>query len=194
MSKLKIFFITLFTVLLVTITVAVVYQNIKYDKLAKAEEKVEDECIYEEISNDINEIEASYTETKVSPNASLTIKRYYKECGHTTAEYKNVTEDMVNKTKEELQNIYPEFKIEEFSEGNIVIMKEEEGRCDEHFIVKNENNNVIIYKEKENGVEELYQNTGISTEYLPETDQINLKNGIKVFGIENLNALIEDFE
>ena len=53
---------------------------------------------------------------------------------------------------------------------------------------------VIIYKEKENGVEELYQNTGISTEYLPETDQINLKNGIKVFGIENLNALIEDFE
>ena len=101
---------------------------------------------------------------------------------------------MVNKTKEELQNIYPEFKIEEFSEGNIVIMKEEEGRCDEHFIVKNENNNVIIYKEKENGVEELYQNTGISTEYLPETDQINLKNGIKVFGIENLNALIEDFE
>lgn len=194
MSKLKIFFITLFTILLIIVTVAVVYQNIKYDELAKSEEKVEDECIYEEISNDINEIEVSYAETKVSPNASLTIKRYYKKCGHITSEYKNVTEDMVNKTKEEVQKLYPEFKIEEFSENNIIISKEEDERCDEHFIVKNENNNVIIYKETENGAEELYQNTGISTEYLPETDQINLKDGIKVFGIENLNALIEDFE
>lgn len=44
------------------------------------------------------------------------------------------------------------------------------------------------------GAEEVYQNTGISTEYLPETDRINLKSGVKVFGIENLNSIIEDFE
>lgn len=194
MSKFKIFIITLFTCLLISVTVAVVYQNIKYDELAKSEEKVEDECIYETFSNDVNEIEASYTEPKISPNASLTIKRYYKECGHTTSEYKNVSEDMVNKTREELQNMYPDFTIEEFSETNIVLQKQEEGRCDEHFVVKDENSNIMIYKENQEGVEELYQNTGISTEYLPETDKINLRNGVKVFGIENLNAFIENFE
>ena len=46
------------------LTSAVVYQNIKYDKLAKEEEKVTDECIYEnnEIENDIDEIKVSETQ------------------------------------------------------------------------------------------------------------------------------------
>ena len=90
--------------------------------------------------------------------------------------------------------MYPDFTIEEFSETNIVLQKQEEGRCDEHFVVKEENSNIMIYKENQEGIEELYQNTGISTEYLPETDKINLRDGVKVFGIENLNAFIENFE
>ena len=52
MSKFKIAIISIFTIALVILTSAVVYQNIKYDKLAKEEEKVTDECIYEN-----NEIE-----------------------------------------------------------------------------------------------------------------------------------------
>lgn len=76
MSKFKIAIISIFTMALVILTSAVVYQNIKYDKLAKEEEKVTDECIYEnnEIENDIDEIKVSETETKVSPNAELVIK------------------------------------------------------------------------------------------------------------------------
>ena len=79
MSKLKIVIISIFTIALIILTTAVVYQNIKYDKLAKEEEKVTDECIYEnnEIENDIDEIKVSETETKVSPNAELVIKKYY---------------------------------------------------------------------------------------------------------------------
>ena len=70
MSKFKIVLISIFTIALIILTSAVVYQNIKYDKLAKEEEKVTDECIYEnnEIENDIDEIKVSETETKVSPN------------------------------------------------------------------------------------------------------------------------------
>ena len=56
---------------------------------------------------------------------------------------------MVNKTREELQNMYPDFTIEEFSETNIVLQKQEEGRCDEHFVVKDENSNIMIYKENQ---------------------------------------------
>ena len=38
------------------------------------------------------------------------------------------------------------------------------------------------------------ETTGITTEYLPETDKINMKNGIQVNGKQELNQLIEDFE
>lgn len=196
MSKLKIVIISIFTIALVILTSAVVYQNIKYDKLAKEEEKVTDECIYEnnEIENDIDEIKVSETETKVSPNAKLVIKKYYNECGHTTEEVREVTNDMVNKTQKEVEELYPDYKIESFDNNKIVLLKEEEGQCDEHYIVKDENSNIVIYKLLADGTEEIYQNTGISTEYLPETDKISLRDGIKIFGRENLNSLIEDFE
>ena len=196
MSKFKIAIISIFTMALVILTSAVVYQNIKYDKLAKEEEKVTDECIYEnnEIENDIDEIKVSETETKVSPNAELVIKKYYKECGHTTEEVREVTNDMVNKKQKEIEELYPDYKIESFDNDKIVLLKEEEGQCDEHYIVKDENSNIVIYKLLVDGTEEIYQNTGISTEYLPETDKISLRDGIKIFGRENLNSLIEDFE
>ena len=196
MSKFKIVLISIFTIALIILTSAVVYQNIKYDKLAKEEEKVTDECIYEnnEIENDIDEIKVSETETKVSPNAELVIKKYYKECGHTTEEKRNVANDMVNKTQEEIEKLYPDYKVESFFNNKIVLIKEEEGQCDEHYIVRDENSNIMIYKILSDGKEEIYQNTGISTEYLAETDKISLRDGIKVFGRENLNSIIEDFE
>ena len=196
MSKFKIVLISIFTIALIILTSAVVYQNIKYDKLAKEEEKVTDECIYEnnEIENDIDEIKVSETEAKVSPNAELVIKKYYKECGHTTEEKRNVANDMVNKTQEEIEKLYPDYKVESFFNNKIVLIKEEEGQCDEHYIVRDENSNIMIYKILSDGKEEIYQNTGISTEYLPETDKISLRDGIKVFGRENLNSIIEDFE
>lgn len=196
MSKFKIVLISIFTIALIILTSAIVYQNIKYDKLAKEEEKVTDECIYEnnEIENDIDEIKVSETETKVSPNAELVIKKYYKECGHTTEEKRNVANDMVNKTQEEIEKLYPDYKVESFFNNKIVLIKEEEGQCDEHYIVRDENSNIMIYKILSDGKEEIYQNTGISTEYLPETDKISLRDGIKVFGRENLNSIIEDFE
>ena len=196
MSKFKIVLISIFTIALIILTSAVVYENIKYDKLAKEEEKVTDECIYEnnEIENDIDEIKVSETETKVSPNAELVIKKYYKECGHTTEEKRDVANDMVNKTQEEIEKLYPDYKVESFFNNKIVLIKEEEGQCDEHYIVRDENSNIMIYKILSDGKEEIYQNTGISTEYLPETDKISLRDGIKVFGRENLNSIIEDFE
>ena len=196
MSKFKIVIISIFTIALVILTTAVVYQNIKYDKLAKDEEKVTDECVYEnnEVGNDVDEIKVSETETKVSPNAELVIKKYYKECGHTTEEVRKATNDMVNKTQKEVEELYPDYKIENFDNNKIVLLKEEEGQCDEHYIVKDENSNIVIYKLLTDGTEEIYQNTGISTEYLPETDKINLRDGIKIFGRENLNSVIEDFE
>lgn len=196
MNKFKITIISICTIFLIILTTAVVYQNIKYDKIAKEEKRIEDDCIHEERKeeNEINDIEVSEIETKVSPNAKLIIKKYYKECGHNTEEIKNVTNDMVNKNKKEVELLYPDYNIEKFLNNEIVLKKEEEGQCDEHYIIRDENNNIVIYKVLNDGAEEVYQNTGISTEYLPETDRINLKSGVKVFGIENLNSIIEDFE
>ena len=60
--------------------------------------------------------------------------------------------------------------------------------------MKDKDGKVVIYKLLEDGTENEYEVTDISTEYITDTDKINMKNGIKVNGKQELNQLIEDFE
>lgn len=161
--------------------------------------------IEENINNDSNEIttnninnetikETNTNEEKISPNAFITYKIKYKKCGHETTEYREIPKELVNLTKIELQEKYNDWNIEEFSDTNIILKKESKDSCDEHFILKDKDGIVTVFKKDENGEEKEYEVTDISTEYLTDTDKINIKNGIEVNGIQNLNQLIEDFE
>ena len=84
-----------------------------------------------------------------------------------------------NPTKEELSNLYGR-----------EITKDPEY----YGVVKDNEGIVTIYEILEDGSQKEYEVTDISTEYLTETDKINIKNGIKVNGKQNLNQLIENFE
>ncbi len=159
-------------------------------------EKIEDDCTkeYEELNESSNILETNSNEEKISPNCLITLKRHYDKCGHTTKEYIDISDDLVNKTKEDIKDKYPTWEIEKFSSGEIILYKECSGECDEHYILKENEGKINIYKINENQQEELYETTEISVDYLTEEDKKNIKDGIKVNGKENLNQLIEDFE
>lgn len=170
-------------------------ENAEYLTTEIAEkEEILDECTdeYEQIQSEM--LEANSEEEKISPNSSLTKKIYYSKCGHTIREYSNMPEELVNKTKEQVKEIYSDWEIETFASNEIILFKESDGECGEHYLVKDNNGKVSIYQIQENGEEVIFENTEITTEYLPETDKINMKNGIEVNGKEELNQLIEDFE
>lgn len=160
-----------------------------------ADEEILDECTeeYEEMEKQ-NMIEANSGEEKISPNCSFTEKIYYKKCGHTTSQYLELPQDLVNQTKEQLQEKYLDWEIQTFASNEVVLYQEKEGECGEHYLVKDKDGTVTIYQILEDGTEKEYETTGITTEYLPETDKINMKNGIRVNGKQELNQLIEDFE
>lgn len=171
--------------------------NIVENKINQVSEKVTDECT-EEWSK-LNEtakkdIETNSSEEKISPNCLITIKKYYKGCGHTTNEYLDISKELVNKTKEDLQKKYEGYEIQEFSSTGVTLYKEYDGECGEHYVVREDNGKISIYRINENKEEELYEKTEISIDYLTETDKMNIKNGINVNGKEKLNQLIEDFE
>lgn len=158
-------------------------------------EEILDDCTdeYEQIEYE-STVKANTEEEKTSPNCSLITKTYYKKCGHTKEQYSNLPQEDVNLTKEDIEEKYKEYKVESFATNQVVLYQEKEGECDEHYLVKDKDGTVIIYKISEDGSQEEYEETGISTEYLPETDKINMKNGIRVNGKQELNQLIEDFE
>ena len=168
-------------------------------------QRVTEEAVYSNQTNTKNEntspnlvenetMQTDAKEERISPNAFITYKRTYKECGHTTSEYKEIPKELVNLTKEELQEKYSDWSIDKFTDTDIVLDKEEEGSCDEHFVVRDVDGMVTVFKKQDDGTETKYQETDIATEYLTDTDKMNMEKGIEVNGKQNLNQLIEDYE
>lgn len=171
--------------------------NIIQNAIDEVSEKVVDDCIEEwnEIQEQvIIEVETNSSEEKMSPNCLLILKKHYKQCNHTINEYIDIPQNLVNKTYNDLEKEYSNWQIKEFSSTQVVLFRDFEGNCTQHFVVRNNNGKIFVYRINENNEEEIFQRTEISVEYLTETDKIEIENGIRVNGMEELNQLIEDFE
>lgn len=168
-----------------------VYEN--GEKNTKISEVIEDECTEEYVEQE--EIEnVSSVEEKVSANAILVLKKYYTKCEHTLNEYVELPQELVNMTEEEVKEQYPDWEVIGFTPEQIILYKEFEDVCGEHFKLKVEDGKVAVYIVNSDGTESLYEKTDISSEYLTETDLINMENGLEIYGKEELNKIIEDFE
>ena len=169
-------------------------QEVVEEEQAQVEEEILDECTEEYEAMQTEATNADKNQERTSPNCVLTTKTYFNTCKHIISEYSNLPENEVNMTEKQIQEKYPDYIITTFSNNEVVLYQEKEGECGEHYLVKDNNGIVTIYNILENGELEVKEETSISTEYLPETDKFNMKNGIKVNGKQELNRLLEDFE
>lgn len=136
----------------------------------------------------------SQNSEKVNPNATLIMKQVYNKCNHTTEEKFKVPTDIVNLTKEEVEDYYIDWEVEDFSKDKIIIYKQDEGICEEHFILKDVNGFITVYRENNNEDQVFVSLTDISTKYIPEDDLNRLKQGIKIVGKKDLSVFLQDFE
>lgn len=199
MNKTIVTILSISVVIIAIIIAVVIYspkqsENLNNVQTQIAEEEILDDCTEEYQKMQDEMIETNSQEEKISPNCSITLKIFYKKCGHETSKYLKISEDLVNKTKKDLQEKYDGWNIEKFSDTEIILNKEEEGECGEHYMVRDKDGKITVYEILEDGSEKEYEVTDISTEYLTETDKINMKQGVKVNGKQELNKLIEDFE
>ena len=190
----------LITICVGSITYLIVKQNKKSENIPETNiyisEKIEDECTeeYKEEQEQQNTTAVSSTEEKVAANAILVLKKYYKKCDHTINEYVELPQELVNLTKEQVQEKYADCEVIGFEKGKITLYKEFDDVCGEHFKLKVEDGKVVVYKENNDGSETLYEKTNISSEYLTEADLLNMQDGLEIYGKEELNQVIEDFE
>ena len=191
----KIYIIIIGAILAITtgIVIGVIIDNSQADDSGKLQEPklAEDR---NELSNEIQIISTSTLEQKTTPNTLLVFNTYHKQCEHMTTEKEDIPEKLVNKTKNELAEIYKDWHLQKFFVGEVSFLKEIPGICNEHFVIRDNYGYVYVYLLDENEKETLYQITEIVTSYLPQTDQIALKDGIRVIGKEKLNATLEDYE
>jgi len=188
--KRLIIFLIMLLIFLASIGIGYFYLNTRDDQ--KNASKSEDLIAENNIENQT--ISTENQEEKISPNCRLTLKRYYTECQHTINEYIDISQSLVNATKKDLEKEYSNWEVKEYSSTEIVLYREFDSDCGQHFILKNDNGKITVYRINENNEEIEYQKTEISIDYLTETDKVQIQNGIRVNGIEELNQLIEDFE
>ena len=189
-------------VLIVSALIGIKIFRIKDDNksqniVTKIAEEVLDDCTdeYEHMETEsLQLVRANSQEEKVSPYCSFTIKTICKGCGHIKEEYPKLPEDLVNCNKVQVAEKYKDYKIEKFSSNEIVLLQEKDGECGEHYIVKDNNGNVTIYQKTQDGIEKMLEQTDIATDYLTETDKVEIEKGIEINGKQELNQFIENFE
>ena len=111
------------------------------------------------------------TNNIVQNETEISASRYVKD--DCLNEWQDYTESVQNEIKETSGNLNDENK---------------------HYILREKDGFINVYYTNENEEEILYKVTDISTSYLGEEDIKELKEGIEVVGLQNLNQLLEDFE
>lgn len=139
-------------------------------------------------------VQTSYEDIKILPSTNLGFKKLYKGCNHISFEFVDLPSELINKNKEEVEEAYGDWKVEEFFENKVVLYKEVEGICDEHFYITLGEQFIEIYKFTDENNKVLYITTDIGREYLTEQDILKLENGINLYGKDKLNSAIEDYE
>lgn len=161
----------------------------------KIAELIEDEYTKTaELKNNNGVVTTNSEKEKTSPNCVLTLKIYYNICGHLIEKKENIQESEVNITEEELKQKFDDWEVQKFTPKEIVLYKEVDEFCNEHYLVKEQDGEIAIFKLDQNNNEIFLEKTDISTEYLTEKDLENIKKGITVYTKKELNKTIEDFE
>lgn len=164
------------------------YNNIETTNSIETKSQVQNKVL-------INDIPISSIESeKISPNATLILKKHYEECDHIIKEYAKIPEEYVNLTKEELVEKQDGWEIESFSKDEIILIKQVSGLCNQHYVLRENNGTIVVYQIHQDNTETLKEETGIATEYLTENDRLRLEEGIRIYGDEELNSTLEDYE
>lgn len=171
--------------------------NNKKEKQTELAEKVTDECTEEwaeYLASLENITQANSKDSVLSPNAKIIFKDYYKSCGHIETVEEKASEEVVNLYEQQIREIYSDYELEDFSQEEVSFYKEVDGMCDKHYLLIEEEGYLAIYKLENSGDKTLISKTNISSEYLTETDNVQLKQGMYVYGLDELNRALEDFE
>lgn len=90
--------------------------------------------------------------------------------------------------------MYSQWEVKGFSPNEIVLYRQLDGICREHYLIKELDGVIAIYVLDENESATLQEKTSIATQYLTESDLENIKQGIRANGKEELNSILEDYE
>lgn len=169
------------------------YKLTKIDDDELEEFKKEIEEIKERVDAENSMITVSASETKLASSAEMVIKKIYTLCGHSEINRMKIPMELVNYTEDDVKEKYPGWSIEKFGSDEMVISKEIEANCSNHYVIKESEGKIAVFEEITNDKMNFVENTEIDMSLFSAEDIDKFKKGIKVYGKEEVSSLIEDY-
>jgi hypothetical protein len=131
---------------------------------------------------------------KIATDSTMVLERFYTTCGHFLTEEHPMETRYIGKTEQELAAIFPDWRLQRFTPDKVVFSIEIDSYCPDHYIVKQENGLVVIFRpDKDTGLLLVLEATNIPYERLSPDVQLKLVEGIVVDSIEGVEQLIENW-
>ena len=169
--------------------------------VSKENEKVEiskeiiDEIVEEVKSKDVEVYKEEYEEVQ---DVEIVYVDIYNDCDHASESRSNEYGVNINKVKErELEKIQKEnsgYKLVQETDGILMFEKFHNCKCKNHYMLKFQNNIVVIFRYNEQGEYEIYQETDIQKEGIRPDLSFRLEEGIEAETVEELYMFLEELE
>lgn len=141
--------------------------------------------VYEEEYEEIQDVEIVYVDI-------------YSDCDHASENRSNEYGVDFDKIKErELEKIQRDnsgYKLIKAEDGMLMFEKEHDCKCENHYMLKLENDIVVIFRYTEKGEYEIYQETDIQKDILRPDLIYRLEEGIEAETVEELYMFLEELE
>ncbi len=120
-------------------------------------EIIEDDCT--EQWNELNSLEQENIQASSQESVRLSLMQVWfmklnmRNVDMFQDSIKNITQDLVNKTERDINELYPDWAVKEFDSNELVLLKSESGECGEHYILRDVDGKVVVNLLNENGEE-----------------------------------------
>lgn len=161
-------------------------QNSQEDKNRKNDNIIDIEEIAESISSE--------KQVLTSADTIIQKKYIYNLCNHIEKKEEPIRYSDIGLGRVEFFNKYPDWHIKSFSEDKIGMEKVLDGYCPKHYILQELDGFITIYQPDIDSNLDIIKQTDIPIEYLSQELQHELKEGLVVETLEEIEYMIEDID
>lgn len=135
----------------------------------------------------------SANSSKIQPYTKMVYQYYYPDDDITKEQEDVPPYYLLDLSLLDMQEMYRDWTIVAFSDTEVVMRKNMAGASDERYVVSQKEGYIaVFYEEAQNGVS-LHEVTDTPVSSLPIEEQERLRNGISVYGNENLCKILADY-
>lgn len=119
-------------------------------------------------------------QVRLTPQTIFIFKTYYTKCGHEKTEKKLSNNTFSGYTKKQLANEIKNWEIESFTPEEVVLKRQVENVCDEHYYIGIEDGYVALFQGKPDLPSKIIEKTDIIVDVLRKEDRAILEKGLVI--------------